>query len=345
MPRIVITNELAEAIRGLRLEKKVSATSLADHIGKSRSYISKLEKGNIKTVSKDEFDSILRFIVAGNHSYIDRVDEILKVATYRYNTEEMEAQVWFSNFSTVFCRIPIPAELVDDINSKMKENGVSREYLCDRINANEFLQFEDNQQKLFNSNYPNNEWFEYPANSKKLVILMRVQPKEIGEILEKERTSIGYVFLQAISQYLFKIIEFKHETHISESASTKIAEESKQYLHSFNFYPISEKYRRLHADEQLSMPDQKNQDEIEKLNAFITVRSEYNVQRTNMRLVALNHNIEWDGPFMESLMALPFSDLAGASYASKERLLDQIKRILQDAISAQAEENRSKDYD
>ena len=47
MPRAIVTPELTETLRGIRLQNKIQAKNLAAHIGKSPAFISKLESGNI----------------------------------------------------------------------------------------------------------------------------------------------------------------------------------------------------------------------------------------------------------------------------------------------------------
>ena len=344
MPKIMITGELAEAIRGLRNENKVSAKSLAEHIGKSQSYVSKLEKGHLKTISKSELDNILSFVIHDSHSYLDRVNEILKLATYRYSSKEMEEQVWFSNYSSVFCEIPIPSELIDDINQRMKEHNISVEYLCTRINANEFIMSDIDIQNLVESKYPINEWFEYPQGSKKIIIIMRVKLERLIKVLEKKFTSVNYVLLQAVTQYLFKIMRYKDLVNISVDESEMIARDAKSYLQFYNYYPISEKYRRIQAAEQLSIPDQENQYEISRLNEFIRIRSDLNLERTNKNLISLNRNIEWNSAFIEKMVTLPFADLGSTSYSFNKKILDQFEDILNKALCAPTKEKMLEEY-
>lgn len=59
MPRAIVTPELAETLRGIRLQNKVQAKNLAAHIQKSAAYISKLENGNIQTI---DTKSYIRFL-------------------------------------------------------------------------------------------------------------------------------------------------------------------------------------------------------------------------------------------------------------------------------------------
>ena len=63
MPRAIVTPELAETLRGIRLQNKIQAKSLAAYIGKSPAFISKLESGNIQTIDTKELYSILQLFL------------------------------------------------------------------------------------------------------------------------------------------------------------------------------------------------------------------------------------------------------------------------------------------
>ena len=107
MPRAIVTPSLAETLRNIRLQNKIQAKQLASHIGKSPAFISKLEKGSIQTIDTDELNSILRFI-SGEESSVELADQIYKTLKLRYSTKEIEEQLWFVNYDTVECLLPIP---------------------------------------------------------------------------------------------------------------------------------------------------------------------------------------------------------------------------------------------
>ena len=48
--KFYITSELALLIKTLRTQNKIPSKELADRIGKSNSYISKLESGDVKNI-------------------------------------------------------------------------------------------------------------------------------------------------------------------------------------------------------------------------------------------------------------------------------------------------------
>jgi transcriptional regulator with XRE-family HTH domain len=346
MPKIKVTNELASVIRNLRLENKVTAKALSEHIGMSQSYISKFEKGNISTIKKELLDEIVNFIISNRSVYLDRIDEILKTASFYYTTKELERQLWFENFSMVFSAIPIPKGLVDDINSKMQEHSITRETLRNRINSNEFILDENGNPHPDNDKYPRNEWFQREgSNGNEHEIIMDISIEKINSILDSKQTKTRFVFLLAIVLYLLKMIKFKECVVIPIEDKAQLCDEAYQYLYGYNFYPLSEKYRRLQSSQQLSIQDQSNQEEIAKVTGFFHVWSDYDVQHANNVLSTFSKNLTWDSAFMEKIISLPFNEIAEASYTFKKKLLDEIAQQVSVAIDTPEKEKSLEQYD
>ena len=115
MPRAIVTPELTETLRGIRLQNKIQAKNLAAHIGKSPAFISKLESGNIQTIDTKELYSILQFI-SGENSSTELAEQIYASLRFKYSSKEIEEQLWFTNYDTVECLLPIPEALIDDLS-------------------------------------------------------------------------------------------------------------------------------------------------------------------------------------------------------------------------------------
>ena len=92
MPRAIVTPELTETLRGIRLQNKIQAKNLAAHIGKSPAFISKLESGNIQTIDTKELYSILQFI-SGENSSTELAEQIYASLRFKYSSKEIEEQL------------------------------------------------------------------------------------------------------------------------------------------------------------------------------------------------------------------------------------------------------------
>ena len=129
MARYDVTPELASIIKSTRIVNNVTAKSVAEHIGKSQSYISKLEKGGIKSIEENELISIFKFILVSEENFQDflsnSLSEIISSTTLRYNDDEINNQCWFLNFDQTLRLIPIPPKIIDELNTKIKDNNIS----------------------------------------------------------------------------------------------------------------------------------------------------------------------------------------------------------------------------
>jgi transcriptional regulator with XRE-family HTH domain len=346
MPKIIVTRELASLIRSLRLERNITSKALSECINKSPSYITKFEKGEIQSISKDALDSLLNCFVENENSVQDIRDEILKKASITFSAKEMEAQLWYTNYDTVYCAVPIPESLINSINELLNENGISREYLWDRINSNEFIQTPNSDPAIDNKKLPKNEWFfrdKKNRNSQEIIIDLELE--KLNNILDGIRKKTRYVFMLAIVLYSLKIQAFHEKVILSDEENSELYNKAVKYLSEHNFYSRAEKYKRIAATEQLSIPDQINQDEINKLMSFINLRSDLDVQHTNEVLISINKNVDWDIAFMEKLSSLPFYELQKASHTFNQKLLDQIKTLIEKAKEAPEKEKEKEQYD
>ena len=48
MPKIVVTDKLADTIKMMRMQNGIKSKDLAEHLGKTPGYVSKLEKQEVK---------------------------------------------------------------------------------------------------------------------------------------------------------------------------------------------------------------------------------------------------------------------------------------------------------
>lgn len=346
MPKIDVTPELAEALRTLRVENKVSARALADHLSKSPSYISKLEKVAIKSIAREELDKIIQFITADKSSFFDQIAEFFKICSFRFDLEKVNAQVWYSNYSTVYCQIPIPMELVDEINTLLSENKISREELCRRINSNELLRNEDGEFRCNYEQYPKNEWFQRDPNvENSLELFLNMPIEKIAGILDKKVRTTSYVFLQAIVVYTLKIIDYSDQVYISDAKQKPLYQAAQVLLSNYKVYSMAEKYSHLNEPSKLNIHDQRSQMEIYNLTTRLKFISNYDVQYTNEIFSRFSKNLDWDESFILSLMALPFHNMGTISFAAKKELIRKIKALIDEVIEQPKEEHKYDRYE
>ncbi len=337
MAKYDVTPELAETIKAVRIQNHVTAKSVAEHIGKSQSYMSKLEKGDIKSIHEEELTKIFRFVFGSDkglqdflNSSLGRIFETLEL---RFTDEEIAKQIWLDNYDTVLRLIPLSDELVDSLNAKLRSIGISIDELCDRINANEGI-----YPKVVNADqYPFNEWQPFVVNQKIefIFIKMHVTLSEIADILEKKTRTANYVTVMAMAYYMIKIEKYGTIVHISEDDNHTIMLEAKNFLSSHKFYSIEVKNSLLRQtqsdaerDELLSSFDRENFALVNKILKYIKLLSEIDIANTNKQLTEFADNLKWDGGFMMHLLSIPFADIESASFTFKRQMLSEIKDVV-----------------
>lgn len=351
MAKFEVTPELANILKSSRVQNNITSKSIADHIGKSQSYVSRLEKADIKKIEEETLTDILEFIFQKSNHDLDAIlEKIYSTMSLQLTDEEINRQLWWDNYDTVLRRIPIPSDLVDDIVSRMKTINLSVSDLCQRINANEGI----SPQVTNVDRYPFNKWQAYIKNHTIdfCFIKVKISEEKINRILNKEITSSNYISLLAISYYLHKIEKYGSQVVIPSDESDNFYIIARDYLSKYKFFSISEKNRLSklaqnveEKDHLMSSFDRENQALVNTILSGYKVFSEIDLQRSNRVLAQLSENMKWDLMFMMSLGNINFSELKDISFSNKKNILHEIRNIIKKYKDLPEEQRTLNDYD
>lgn len=331
MSKLPLTIEMADTIRELRLQNKIASKDITAALGRSPSYISKIESGSIKSISEEEFDIILTMILPECLSPQERLDKLVEYQVKKYGFDIREDWVWFQNLDTVYRLIPIPSELVSEINSLLVENGITIERLVERINGNEELCEEDRN----NESLPYNEWFERSDSNSRMSIKMLLEKEEVELILNGKTEACNYVTMQAIIHYLFKIKLYPEDYSLADTELQLIQREWEPILDRHKFFTLSRKEMLLsqtrsknQAKSILNEFDIENQEILNQLLKFIKMATDMDVLSTNKSLKQFVSNLEWDYNFMMRVVGFSFSSIENCSFSNKLQMLKEIREIV-----------------
>ncbi len=347
MPRAIVTSELAETLRSIRLQNKITAKSLAEHINKSPAFISKLENGNVLSVDTGELYSILQFISKESDT-TELADQIYKSLKLKYSTKEIEEQLWFVNYETVECLLPIPVSLIDEINSRISSLNITRQYLNSRINANEALSQED----ISDQSIPYNQWYhEKRLGGNAHSIKIRLYENQMNALLDGEYDLAPYVFVFCILYYLVKIEQYDTQVTLSDEQNNALMQETTCILNSHKFYSISER-NALIAEKQsleeindlLSSFDTANMELLSDIISGFRVASEHNIKSTNEQLSLFAKNMHWDLGFMLRIISFDYTILDKTSVSNRRNLLTELEKVILRYAELSDEQNRIEEY-
>ena len=344
MARVIVTPELADTLRSIRLQNKIQAKILAKHIEKSPAYISKLESGNIQSIDNHELHSILQFISCADNSLDDIAEKIYASLKYKFTKKEIEEQLWFTNFDTVERKIPIPASLVDVINAHVESLGITHEQLLGRINANEALEDEENN----DDSIPHNQWYHQGRiGGSAQSIRMQMSLKQLDDILNMEADVSPYIFVFATMFYILKTETYGSQVKISDEDNKELMAKTTAMLNQHKFFSIAAKnallFERETQEEVFELFNTFDHDNMEIINKILSgfkFATEYNIKETNTQLKSFCDNMQWDLGFMLKLVSLDYKALEKTSVSNRRNLITAIEKLVLDY--SQIPENKNK---
>lgn len=331
MAKISVTLELANTLKTIRLHQGIQAKDVAKYIDRTPAYISKLENGKINTIDEEVLNNILVYL-AKNNTLEELTDIVLKtIDNQNQPIDKLEDQIWFMNFDTVYRRLPIPEKLIEYINKEIEANNIDISYLVDRINSNEALSDEDNN----NDAIEPNKWY-VTKNGNFPGIKMCISKEQVCDILSGETLFAPYVFVFCILFYIIKIEKYKNQTLLTFEKNTELMDETTQILNSYKFFNLVEKDKMLEkaeTEEQLNEIwnsfDTENQQIISDILSGFKFASEMDIGVTNKRLEEFSQNMHWDLWFMLRIISLEYMKLDELSTTLKKEFIQDISKLIE----------------
>lgn len=339
MAKIDISPELGQRIREFRLRSGIRAKELAQYIGKTPAYITKLEKGDFKTMDEDSLQKIVAYVTSDEGGYERFIDDFLASAS----EDELKSQLDIMHFDMLERSIPVPKTLVTYINTKLQTLDISIRELVQYINENDdydeafFTQHGlDRAAIKFNSFYPLPG--EGPSGGTiKTFILYKLSEPKVRAILSSHITACPHVILFAI---VYNLLKLEHGGKQPVAEQWRLKSETTRILTENKFYTILDRSRAFSKSsvpaeytDFLSSYDKDNFTLINDIFERLEYLSNYNVIYTNEKLAGIASNLNEDASFALGFMALPIAKLAGLTVSQKKEFLEQIRGQIDDFLS------------
>lgn len=324
MPKVKVTPELSDALRSLRKQAGISAKALSLSIGKSASYITVLEKNNIKSLDLEDFEEILRGIVGDDEdSLVDAYKSLLAHCKLHYSKNEGTDVLLFNNFDTIRRQIPVPDSLIDWYNETITSCNITREFLIDLINQNLDLTLDE----LACSSY-SNQW-ELLNGTPGIVIKM--DKEYLDCVLDKKIITSNYQFLLAIAYYLFRI----QSGSTNRGMDYECKEKAIELLQDNKVYTLEKKLEIENVSNNninsfLSKDDIHNRKLINEITIALRSISDMDVLRSNERLEKVVTNLHSDLGFYFSFISLDLSKFNNYSIDNKKQFFEALKSFIEE---------------
>lgn len=348
MAKVLVSNELIDLVRSIRIDKKKTAKEISQALKKSDSYVAKLESGKIKYLNMDDLETIFTLLSNGDKD----IEPVLEVAYNRlkikYSPKEIEDQLWFYNFDTTGRIIPVPASFCDEINNILSAKEISVDALVEHINANEFI-----PQEIANAKeYPYNEWFSYchRDGTSDAYIKMQVGTDYIKGILQGKNPAAPYVVFRAIALYTIRYSR-DYDSLLENSEADQLNAEAQAMLRKHRIYTFVEKQEIRASVSEEQKPEFLSSDDIEVIRELDGIKqlfyfySDLDVTRAKKQLHEIKKNLQWDAPFIASLMSTEFYSLGErCSYTVKSELIKELRAVFKKYLDMPENQRKMETY-
>ncbi len=337
--KIKFSESIGLQLKEFRTTYQVKNKDIADMLGKSPAYITKLEKGQIQQIDKSELVKITNFITQSDDGYYMFCEKIAE----RADAKELEHDIWLLNFDLVDRIIPVNSGLVNDIKQRMEDLEITSEDLASYINQNEDLSFEFLlEHKIDPNQIEKNVWVPYKeADSLECshsLIFLEVKKERIQSFIEGNIQKCEYIFPFAIIYHLLKFSHKKQGEILDDKLSDSCKIEAEEILLKYKFYSLAvqARYSAQSSSEEeyikiLNEFDVDNMKYISTILGAISFLSKYDISYTNEKLKSIVENMEeCDPSFVLAYMSLSLVAIRDLQSSIKRNFLQDVSGLIKE---------------
>lgn len=313
---VQITPELGMALKNFRIEHETTATSIIEEFSKSSSYITKLEKGDIKKIDGKFLIKLCNYITKADNG----LTTFLSKLSRDYRDYSTETKIIINNIDDLLVDHNVPSKLIFDITTYMENHNISTEQLANKINANEdILNCPDFE------NAPVNEWIISRSNNDEYhpIIKLDIPISYIENLLAGKITTIHFVIGQAILYSLYRLGNEEDADILANSKLqiNKIIHYVRPNYIALNDNNMDSLFGGLPAETSEALHDITL---ALKLVTNVTKKSDYGPKRIRQ----INDNLKADLGFTFAFMSLNLEKLAPKSKTVKEEFFKELKILI-----------------
>lgn len=345
--KLTVTPELAILIKTLRMQNNITAKDFAEYIGKSPSYITKLERGDMKFLQRDNLTGILTFLAGGGDFYGEVLPGVYRVLLSFMSPDRLVFQGWLIHYDVAERRVSVPPAMAEEISRRLGELKVSSQTLTDLINAN--LDTE------MTSAFPANEVvLEDYGDSRRVLVRASVSQEEVRRLLAGESPTAGYLLVYNVIYNLFRLIHFPDaRKKLSPEDALIVLRNAGAYMEQYQIHALmgfshllfsDDFIRNQHPLAALSDGAGAGVAALSQLTAILREMTAQDALNTTHQLTTFLSTLNWDPAFAMALLGTPFAELNGLSYQNKRKLLEEIRALVDKYDSLPDFEKRMEAY-
>lgn len=323
--KFAVTPELASLLKTLRARNGVSSKDVAQHLGKSPSYLSKLEGGMVQAIQQDTLKDMLIFI-SGDADFYDVVlPDVANLLLASIESTRLVDQVWFMQFDVIERPVQVPTEMAADIELNLNSMHISPAQLGQFINAN--------IDSEMTSAFPANQLIAMDYDGKqRLLVRPELSELAIEQVIQGKAPQTSYFILYSIVHSMFRLQRYGNvETKLPPAEAISVLESASEYMQHWDVHSLIGFSRMLASDEfiQQQLPLATNKSGVvERIANTLGQIVDRDSVNAIGELNVFRDTLEWDPAFALKILGLPFADLGTMSFSNKRKLIEDIQKLI-----------------
>lgn len=193
---VPLTPELGMALKNFRIENSVTAKSITEEFKRASSYISKLEKGDIKKIDSSFLIEMCNFISKSKKG----LELFLSKLSPNFLDYSTETRIIIMNIDDLVVKHTIPVSFINEANKYMEKHNITISQLAQKINANE-----DIAKRNGYSTFPDNIWYTPDNDIDQAVIKLSIPESYLEDFFNGKLTYIHNIIAEAILYSMYRI--------------------------------------------------------------------------------------------------------------------------------------------
>lgn len=338
--KFTVTEVLVSYIKEKRKEQNITVTSFAEKIGKSKSYITKFDNCEFKTLTLEDFKKIFLVLANDLEEIADELMEqyFLSLIKNDYAEKNVDLMVDVSNYGNIVRESEIPVNLVKKLNQMLESKNLSVHEIVEIANSNEAVK-----------DFPNYDLIEYNEynsipvtvkteenNNVEIYIKIKLDENFVSSILDGKTTFCNYMTLLAIANAYYRHELLKSESEkIRENINILSLMSAHNLLFNFQLYALEDHFKveksknniqKLSTD--LGKISHSMQNTLVTYMKIITKVYEQDPFYAEDKVTGFRKNLESDPAFCIATMDLPFNKAKKLNTDNKKKLLKEISELI-----------------
>lgn len=338
--KFTVTPELASLLKTMRARNRVSSKDVAEHIGKSPSYLSKLEGGSVQTMDRDQLYRMLTFIAGSDDFYGAVLPDVASFLLASVGGRYVD-QAWFLQFDFVERPVVVPTGMSKDMRSHFKTLGVDAKQITDYINAN--LDSEATEA------FPANQAISMELDgSYRFIMRLELEVSAVEQVLSGKEAHVSYLVAYNVAHKMFRMMRHPGvQTKLPPDEAMALLSVTADYMDRWNIHSLGGFAHYLASGEFASYQLPLVTSHGGAVDRVATQLAEL-VERDSLNAISsLNvflETLDWDPAFACKVLGLPFAGLGAMSFANKKKLINELYAVAERYASMDELERKMESY-